>query len=351
MYKKTLAILTLIGAPVALATVRATTAASVSPGDIALTAQLYDPSGSLYDGPIKIRFAQTSPGVTRSWGPYSATCVNGVTSDLHLLNGFDHTEEGSVEFWMPNLLGAIGASDVFYLDADDGAKAGANFKASTPGPGGEYPVVLRRLKITPAPLYGKVVVSSTQGVHPGITLNVADVGFYPMALADTYINSFGLSYGVATKLYSWSLAPSAALFVETSDGWSSAETDVNRGGSESIELFNEGTIRVDFDPTTYPDVVEVIIFEAGTHVPFDPTPFSPTWAPSQAMFHIEGGSAVFGEIDYAGVENQRHFNAVHSGSYVVELWTDSGIHSALPAPSFSSTAVVAGGQLTVITAP
>ncbi|MCX8252298.1 MAG: hypothetical protein OTJ98_10665 [Dehalococcoidia bacterium] len=316
---------------------------SVPVGIVNFVAELDAADGTPYNGPIKLSVKQEGTGSKYSWGPFSTTCTAGVLSVSADLQGLAHTSNAEAYFWKPNASGNTGAESFFYLNGADGARAVSVF--TPPAPGGT--VALRDLQLSPAPVFGTITSSSAQGLHPAAELQIV-----PRRFASGVIHPFydihPITVGAQTDVYSWSVKHRAEFRVETTDGWASVDTYLNRGNTVSVNLLHQGAIVVIFDPIQFVDVYRVVIFDSATYSPFDPSAHDPQYVFFAADEHIETGCT--GDIKNND-QSKRHFDDVSAGSYVMELWTDSSIRNATPAPVLTATVTVIGGQTTTVTFP
>jgi len=157
--------------------------------------------------------------------------------------------------------------------------------------------------------------------------------------------SHSVNVGPPTSVYSWRSTERAEFRIEAPDGWTSADSYLNRGETVGTTLHPQGAIVADFDPAQYADVHSVLVFNAALYTPFKPPTEPPHWVRSAAYIHVqEGRSGAIRNRDHT----RRHFEDLPAGSYVLELWTDSNLQNPIPAPAYTTRVTVNGGQSTVV---
>ena len=342
--------------------------APASAGDLNLTAQLFDVNGAAFDGALEVHLAQTrvdaGSGVTTvlGHGPYSGTSVAGILSTVipsNELNGIDLAKSISVTFWPVGDNGETGAGRLFYLDYSEGVKAKADVVVAGPDQAGEYHAILRNLKLSGAPTYGKVSVQSTQGSHPSITLYIAKDYPFPVGdfgedtqLETGEVEQLQLAYG-ANTIYSWSTNKEAGIYVRASDGWGSSSSALLRGSNVStVNLYPENSVRASFSVTQYPDCLSVVLFDASTYQPFDAAACPPGAANGNAIMRADSdfSEGRMGMTDN-GDQSTYIFTNVAAGAYVLEFWTLSGVKAAIPAPDYQTTVTMTGTVPVLVSIP
>jgi hypothetical protein len=318
----------------------------VYPYDLEFTISVDDSAGLPFDGDMKFYVSQAQGYGYKEWGPIEVAVTGGQATFLTPLQGFDFANEAVLSGWPIDSNGMSSKGVIFFSNASDGVVCSENFQTGAVNSNGEYPVLLSSLILSEPPFFGDVTLTS-QGTDVGVSVVLFERYLPGSKKGGSEILG---TVGVKTDLYGWTDSQKIGYVAKTPGGWSVDYGAIDRGGSVTEELNQEGALRVFYDSASHPEVITTHLYPQDSYQPLVLTGMTPTQAwhavSYQRDFLYIG--KVEGIVGTMISDTEVLFQDIPEGEYVVEFWTERGLDVSPPAPAYTAVVTIVGGQEVVV---